>query len=362
MEKGPAKAREEGVQEMWNQMMPHLVDNLWRDCRNPNGIQFDGRRHDIDLVILAKDVVSILYLDSSIELTDTISSDAERREVVLQLLDRFDATFRGQPRRQVCWGLGMDATDVLFVKYQNDTSLSYSVSSNCSLSGLGWDLFLGFIKAPVVSRGYVGVVLPRLFGVSPQSRLGHNVYQLCDQTACKVASKEAIQREHRMLKYVYGRADFLIPTPRDETEYKTGCTEHPFGFRMSCLDVSSVRSEDELLELTSNIFWGLGVLHAIGVVHRDVKPSNILSGHRFEDKSSYLLCDFGMAIFWNQNESIQSAGTEAFSSIPGEFQATNQNMFLRDLESLYWTVLCWWLQIIKGRETPGAYVDTRQAD
>ena len=165
-----------------------------------------------------------------------------------------------------------------------------------------------------------------------------------------------------MLKYVYGRAEFLIPTPRDETEYKTGCTEHPFGFRMSCLDVASVRSEDALLQLTSNIFWGLGVLHTIGVVHRDVKPSNILSGHRFEDKSSYLLCDFGMAIFWNHDESIQSAGTEAFSSISGEFQATNQNMFLRDLESLYWTVLCWWLQIIKGRETPGAYTDTRQAD
>lgn len=362
VDKGPSKDKEAGVQEMWNGAMPYLV-TTWRDCRSPNGIQFDGRRHDIDLTLLARDVPSIAYLDTSIELKDTIATDAKRREVVLQLLDRFGATFDGQSERKECWGLGMDSKSLLFVKCTNDNNMSYSVSPNFDLTGmgLGWDLLLRFLNAASGSRGYVPVTMPVLWGKSPLSLLSRNVYLLENGIVCKVGPEAEIRHERDLLLRVAAKASFLVPQ-LENAGIDTENADLPFGIQMVQYDVISVKNEAEVVEVASNIFWGLAVLHKLGIVHKDVKPSNFLSNPNITENCRYLLCDYGAAETWRTHGEMGAAATEAFASIPGMFQDTGTSMFLRDLEALFWSVFAIWLQVVKNRETPSAFRISRQVD
>lgn len=265
------------MQAMWNSAMPHLVTK-WKDCRSPNGIQYSGRRHDVDLVLLTKDVLSIVYLDTSIELKDTIATDAKRCKVVLQLLDRFAATFDGQPQRTECWGLGMDASQVVFVRCKRD--MAYFVSPPCDLIKDidGWDLLLRFLKASSASRGYVPIVMPQLFGTTPLSLLAPRIYLLDNKTACKVGVEEIpIKQEHAMLQSVEHQAPHLAPAVRHDETFLTSNSELPWGFRMSRFEVpNTLQSEKDVLMVAAHIFWSLGALHLMGIVHRDVKPSNLL--------------------------------------------------------------------------------------
>ena len=297
---GPAGQRESDVQAMWNSAMPHLV-TTWKDCRSPNGIQYNGRRHDIDLVLLTKELLSILYLDTSIELKDTIATEAKRREVVLQLLDRFAATFDGQPQRTECWGLGMDASHVVFVRCTRD--MAYCVSANCDLKkgNDGWDLLLRFLKAPSTSRGYVPIVMPQLFGTTPLSLLAPHIYLLDEDTVCKVGVEEnPIKQEHAMLQSVEHQAPHLAPNVRHDETFQTSNSEFPWGFRMSRFEVpDTLQRETDVLMVASHIFWSLGALHHMGIVHRDVKPSNIL--YNPAGPMQYLLNDYGNAQRWKSN-------------------------------------------------------------
>lgn len=358
VDRGPVKRKEVGVQEMWNKVFPDLVSSPWKDCRNPNGIQFDGRRHDIDLVLLHRDIVSILYLDTSIELKDTIASDGKRREVVLQLLDRFAATFDGQPERKECWGLGMDDEQVLFVKCLNDANMTYQVSANCLLSGSGWELLLRFLRADPSRRGYTPFQLPRFWGQTPVSKLGNCVYLLPDNIGvCKVGDQN-IEHEIQIRKLIENQAPFVAPRLLPQTT-KTGNTALPFGFLMLKCDVTSLNDEEQLLATASETFWRLGVLHELGIVHKDVKPSNILLNLQ---NGQHVLSDYGAAVQWQKGDEMTNAATDSFGSINGCFKGTEFDMCLRDLESLFWTIFLMWLQIIKGRETSNAFRASRRSD
>ena len=354
---GPQGASESHVQDMWNKLMPYLTTQTWKDCRNPNGIQFDGRRHDIDLVLLTKDVLSILYLDSSIELKDSIATDARRREVVLQLLDRFGATFAGQPERKVCWGVGMDAQRALFVRCETD--MAYAVTANLDLHNQEHLRRLwAFMSSSAANRGYVELTLPKLFGTVVSSRLGKNVYLLEDGIVCKVGKQETVKAEHDVLERLNGTSFLTLDVREDET-FDTGCTDDgfQFGFRMTRYDAVRVVTEEDVALLAGHIFWRLGALHHLGVVHRDIKPYNILSGNA---QQTFLLCDYGAAKQWRTGDEMMPAVTEEFSSLPGEFAGTENSLFLQDLESLFWSVFLLWLQVIKKRDSPGRFGFSRK--
>lgn len=100
----------------------------------------------------------------------------------------------------------------------------------------------------------------------------------------------------------------------------------------------AANSEDSLVRIIGDMLWRLAVLHELGYVHNDVKPSNIL-----QDGNDVLLCDFGNAAK-GIGEGLSGA-TEGFRVIPGLFQA---GPYQCDLEGLYWTVLSMWLGVRKG--------------
>lgn len=50
-------------------------------------------------------------------------------------------------------------------------------------------------------------------------------------------------------------------------------------------------NEDNLRYITFQVVQGLNVLHQSKIIHRDIKPTNIL----IDDKYSIKLCDFGFA-------------------------------------------------------------------
>jgi serine/threonine protein kinase len=63
---------------------------------------------------------------------------------------------------------------------------------------------------------------------------------------------------------------------------------------------------EEAVTLAAQIFGALAALHEVGVVHRDVKPGNVLLGAQGEVK----LADFGLALLLGQDETRMTA-TEA---------------------------------------------------
>jgi serine/threonine-protein kinase len=54
-------------------------------------------------------------------------------------------------------------------------------------------------------------------------------------------------------------------------------------------------SEAQTVTLLRPLMEAIGVAHASGIVHRDVKPDNVLIGHRGDDVQRAVLLDFGMA-------------------------------------------------------------------
>ncbi|MGE0710159.1 MAG: serine/threonine-protein kinase [Planctomycetota bacterium] len=67
---------------------------------------------------------------------------------------------------------------------------------------------------------------------------------------------------------------------------------------------------EEAVEWTARLAEGLGAVHAAGLVHRDVKPENIL----FDAEGYPKLVDFGLAFGEGQRDTAQVMGTPAYMS------------------------------------------------
>mmetsp|Transcript_13892 Transcript_13892/g.23026 ORF Transcript_13892/g.23026 Transcript_13892/m.23026 type:complete len:80 (-) Transcript_13892:366-605(-) len=62
-----------------------------------------------------------------------------------------------------------------------------------------------------------------------------------------------------------------------------------------------VMTEGDIVDIASHSFWRLEVLQELGIMHRDVKPSNILSGG---ESQAFLLCDYGAALSWKSGDEM----------------------------------------------------------
>jgi serine/threonine protein kinase len=113
---------------------------------------------------------------------------------------------------------------------------------------------------------------------------------------------------------------------------KTGSKDWRYGFRMERHDAVEVETEEEVVRVLSGALWRLAVVHAIGVTHGDVKPSNLL-----QHGEDVLLCDFGHSVMGDA-EGLDG-GTEAFRIVPRLFKKCKYQC---DLEGLYWTAVVLW--------------------
>jgi serine/threonine protein kinase len=174
------------------------------------------------------------------------------------------------------------------------------------------------------------------------------VFALDGQCVAKVAQNRAsLEREKGIIVQVNEHAPQLVSPAVFECNMETGNVPWSFGFKLERLEMLSVSSEDDVVTVASQGFWRLAVLHELGIVHNDVKPSNLLAAAN----GDIFICDFGNALFWTcGDEMIDMRGaTKVFRVVPNAFCGTDSSMFLCDFEGLYWTILVMWLKVIDER-------------
>jgi len=314
--------------------------NLWKDWHS-SGVTFAGREHKIDSVLLTRDIKSLDCVDVLVEFKKDISTEARQRKVVLQLLERMHFVFEAQRMRQQCWGIGMDARRVLFVSCEENLVQIRVSSIMLLMDESALSLLAQFFSGPPTTRGYVAVVMPTLWGMEAMCLLdggrskGHAVFGMDEKVVAKVAGSESsMTHELEVLRELQPWAGLVCPQ-LVMSALGTGNDSWPYGFQMTRYKVVSVKSEVDVLSVMGGAFWRLAMLHELGYVHGDVKPSNFLM-HGTE----VLLCDFGNAVR-GPGRGLKG-GTPAFRVIDGFFLECD---FQCDLEGLYWTTLTLWLQV-----------------
>lgn len=158
---------------------------------------------------------------------------------------------------------------------------------------------------------------PQLLGLQPGDRLGHYevrgllgrggmgfVYRAWDlrlrrEVALKLLSWAGSDRRHVLLNEA--RTAAAIRHPRIATVYSVEETEGAAFLTMEWVEGESLAqllrkrrlSPTEVLELACQVASALAAAHAAGVVHRDLKPGNIL----VQPDGQVKLLDFGLARF-----------------------------------------------------------------
>lgn len=107
--------------------------------------------------------------------------------------------------------------------------------------------------------------------------------------------------------------------------------------------ISSQPSQIEILNILVDICTGLAVLHSRGIIHRDIKPQNVLIQTKPQRK--YKICDFGFAkkdnaISMNQTTSV--IGT-SFYIAPEVFlrEGYTNSADVYSFGIMMWEILCW---------------------
>ncbi|MBL8853998.1 MAG: protein kinase [Planctomycetaceae bacterium] len=97
-----------------------------------------------------------------------------------------------------------------------------------------------------------------------------------------------------------------------------------------------VKDEIELFDFIKQAYYGLRFLHRMNVVHRDVKPANILLFPTLDGRLEAQLGDFGLARFVANNPTVTKAGTPWFAHPE---QLLGSAKFFHDEFSLTWVYI-----------------------
>lgn len=104
--------------------------------------------------------------------------------------------------------------------------------------------------------------------------------------AAEARAMARVQHPNVVEIYAYGEHD---RSPFFVMQYVRGCDLHEWLERYD----DGVVSIDEAIGLLAQICRGVEAMHAVGTIHQDIKPCNILIGPRFE----VAVTDFGLAQF-----------------------------------------------------------------
>ena len=354
-----AKEEQVGLFKLLQILVPR--DAFLKDWHS-SGPTFAERRHKVDAVTLTQEIQALEYVDTLFEFKKDISTDAEQRDVTLQLVDRMNFVFQAQPMRRHCWGIGLDTRRFVFVSCERSLEV-VRVSSPLMLlenPTLSVSLLIRFLSGAPTTRGYIAVVMPKLWGTEAMCLLsgseskGSAVFEMEGNVAAKVAvSESSITHELEVMRELEECAGLVYPRLVPTSELQTGNQVWPFGFRMARHDVVTVETEENVLSVTGNVLWRLAVLHELGFVHGDVKPSNFLVAD-----TQTMLCDFGNSMRGNGRG--LKGGTEAFRVLDGVFR---EGDFQCDLEGLYWATLTLWRQVkLKKTHWKGLTEDERRRE
>jgi len=139
-----------------------------------------------------------------------------------------------------------------------------------------------------------------------------------------------------------------------------------------------VRTEEAAKHIVFQVLRGLYCLHAVDIMHRDIKPDNILIDRRGQTTPSsawrVVICDFGLARYvgdipCSQHEALQcrarrgletgACGTRRFASPEMNGLAYLESMTKEDFKSVdAWSLAMTWASVLKGSD----YLEWKSAD
>ncbi len=347
---------EHKLQEGWRALLkkldPCVIDSHASSTAFHGLVEHNGTKHFPDFTKFVGVSTTWEALQWLIELKLSIGSDAEWRGAVLQWYSRVVVVLDHQPERSVCVGAVLGAQHVCFVRVERNTlqptqsrALFVSDAFQCFAQvGGRWtfsadgELLLHFLALSPSHCGHAPVALPTALGHEMQSCLrrgtsdGSWLY-ICDGDVykvgpCAAAEVEVLTRLTRMCVIK------VCPVVR-ASDAKAFAMEQCDELRslISKKDAAAV----DLLQLATTLFWSLFAIHACGIIHSDVKPSNVLR----DRNNQFLLCDFDAALAWRAGDGLieRHRSTPGFSDSPFVVRSGPHDW---DLEGLYWTLVYVW--------------------
>jgi tRNA A-37 threonylcarbamoyl transferase component Bud32 len=155
----------------------------------------------------------------------------------------------------------------------------------------------------------------RLLSVAGRGGMGV-VYKAYDASLDRQVALKLLRKDHSnnatLIQQLATEASITaaVNHPNVVKVYSTGTDRGRFFLAMELVDKGSLDdlirlqgriAEKQALEIGIHIAKGLKAAHQHGLIHRDVKPGNIL----FADAHTAKIVDFGLAIFMDQEESVR---------------------------------------------------------